>query len=115
LAAEQFLMFPRDLAPRLHDFMVGLCRRGGFEPQIRSESFHTGWEIQILGDVPAVALVPASVESSLPDGIVAVRIDDPPDPLETALIWRTDDSSAAGAAFRDVARSIFAAGAPNRG
>jgi DNA-binding transcriptional LysR family regulator len=108
LAAEQFLMFPRDLAPRLHDFMVGLCRRGGFEPQIRSESFHTGWEIQILGDVPAVALVPASVERSLPEGIVAVRIDDPPDPLETALIWRTDDSSAAVAEFRDVARSIFA-------
>jgi DNA-binding transcriptional LysR family regulator len=53
LAAEQFLMFPRDLAPRLHDFMVGLCRRGGFEPQVRSESFHTGWEIQILGDAPA--------------------------------------------------------------
>jgi DNA-binding transcriptional LysR family regulator len=111
LAAEQFLMFPRDLAPRLHDFMVGLCRRGGFEPQIRSESFHTGWEIQILGDVPAVALVPASVERSLPEGIVAVRIDDPPDPLETALIWRTDDSSAAVAEFRDVARSTFAVGA----
>jgi hypothetical protein len=86
-----------------------------FEPQIRSESFHTGWEIQILGDVPAVALVPASVKRSLPEGIVAVRIDDPPDALETALIWRTDDSSAAVAEFRDVARSIFAAGAPNRG
>jgi DNA-binding transcriptional LysR family regulator len=108
LAAEQFLMFPRDLAPRLHDFMVGLCRRGGFEPQIRSESFHTGWEIQILGDVPAVALVPASVEPSLPEGIIAVRIDHPPDPLETALIWRTDDSSAAVAAFRDVAGSMLA-------
>ena len=33
LAAEQFLMFPRDLAPRLYDFMLGLCRRAGFEPQ----------------------------------------------------------------------------------
>jgi DNA-binding transcriptional LysR family regulator len=57
-----------------------------------------------------VALVPASVERSLPEGIVAVRVDDPPDPLETALVWRTDDSSAAVAEFRDVARSMFALG-----
>jgi DNA-binding transcriptional LysR family regulator len=109
LADDGFLMFPRDLAPRLHDFMVGLCRRAGFEPQIRSESFHTGWEFQILADIPVVALVPASVEGSLPEGIVAVRIDDPPDPLETALVWRTGEISAAAAAFRDTARSMFAA------
>jgi DNA-binding transcriptional LysR family regulator len=55
-----------------------------------------------------VALVPASVEPSLPEGIIAVRIDHPPDPLETALIWRTDDSSAAIAAFRDAAGSMLA-------
>jgi LysR family transcriptional regulator, benzoate and cis,cis-muconate-responsive activator of ben and cat genes len=109
LADDGFLMFPRDLAPRLHDFMVGLCRRAGFEPKIRGESFHTGWELQILADIPVVALVPASVEDSLPEGIVAVHIDDPPDPLETALVWRTDHISAAGAAFREMARSLFAA------
>jgi DNA-binding transcriptional LysR family regulator len=107
LAGDGFLMFPRDLAPRLYDFMVGLCRRAGFEPQIRSESFHTGWELQILADVPVVALAPSSVLQQLPDGIAGVRIDDPPDPLETALVWRTDDDSAVGSAFRDVASSLF--------
>jgi DNA-binding transcriptional LysR family regulator len=111
LADDGFLMFPRDLAPRLHDFMVGLCRRAGFEPQIRSESFHTGWELQILADIPVVALVPACIEGSLPEGIVAVHVDDPLDHLETALVWRTDDISAAGAAFREMSRSMFATGA----
>jgi DNA-binding transcriptional LysR family regulator len=72
LAADGFLMFPRDLAPRLHDFMVDPCRRAGFEPLIRSESFHTGWELQILGEAPVVAVVPASVVHSLPEGIAAV-------------------------------------------
>ena len=104
-------MFPRDLAPRLHDFMVGLCRRAGFEPRIRSESFHSGWELQILADIPVVALVPASVAGGLLEGIAAVHIDDPRDPLETALVWRTDDTSAAGAAFREAARSMFVTGA----
>jgi DNA-binding transcriptional LysR family regulator len=111
LADDRFLMFPREFAPRLHDFMVGLCRRAGFEPQIGSESFHAGWELQILADIPVVALVPASVERSLPDGIVAVRVDDPSDPLETALVWRADDNSATTAAFREIARSAFAIGA----
>ena len=115
LASDGFLMFPRDLAPRLHDFMVGLCRRAGYEPQIRSESFHTGWELQILADVPVVALVPASVVHAQPEGIRAVRIDDPPDPIETALMWRTSDPSAAGAALREVARSLYAASPPKAG
>jgi DNA-binding transcriptional LysR family regulator len=109
LADDGFLMFPRDLAPRLYDFMVGLCRRAGFEPEIRSESFHTGWELQILADIPVVALVPASVEGSLPEGIVAVRIEDPPDPVETALVWRAGHLSAPAAAFCDIARSRSAA------
>lgn len=29
LAAEQFVLFPRELAPRLYDSLVGLCRRAG--------------------------------------------------------------------------------------
>jgi DNA-binding transcriptional LysR family regulator len=107
LADDGLLMFPREQAPRLHDFMVGLCRRAGFEPQIRSESFHTGWELQILADISVVALAPASVERSLPDGVVAVRLDHPTDTFETALVWRTDDTSAVGAALRETARSVF--------
>jgi DNA-binding transcriptional LysR family regulator len=40
-ADDDFLVFPRHLAPRLHDVMVGLCRAAGFEPKQRRESFHT--------------------------------------------------------------------------
>ena len=109
LAADRFLFFPRELAPRLHDVMVGFCRRAGFEPQIRSESFHSGWEMQILADVPAVALAPASVALALPDHIAALRVSDPPDQLETAIVWRADDVSAANAALREVATGLFPA------
>jgi DNA-binding transcriptional LysR family regulator len=103
LAADGFLLFPRELAPRLYDFMVGLCRRAGFEPIIRSEPFHSGWELQILADVDVVALAPAAVAQELPTGIAAVVIADPPDPLETALMWRSDDSSPTNRAFREAA------------
>jgi DNA-binding transcriptional LysR family regulator len=113
LAEEDFLLFPRELAPRLYDFMTGLCRRAGFEPLVRGESFHSGWELQILGDVDVVALAPASVALDLPEGVAAAVITDPPDQLETAIVWRKDDRSATNRAFRDAAQAVFLDGLPD--
>src|SRR5215207_7877458 len=39
LADEEFVLFPRDIAPRLHDAFVAIYRRAGFEPRVRHESF----------------------------------------------------------------------------
>jgi DNA-binding transcriptional LysR family regulator len=108
LATEGFLMFPRELAPRLYEFMIGLCRRAGFEPIVRGESFHSGWELQILADVEVVALAPASVALGLPEGIAAVVVADPADQLDTAIVWRKDDPSPANEAFRSAAEAAFA-------
>jgi DNA-binding transcriptional LysR family regulator len=107
LARERFLFFPRDLAPRLYDLMVGLCRQVGFEPLATGESFHSGWELQILSDVDVVALVPGSVRLDLPEGITAVVVADPPDRLDTVLVWRKDDPSPVNRAFREAARNAF--------
>ncbi len=108
LADERFLFFPRELAPRLYDFMVSLCRQAGLEPLATGESFHSGWELQILSDVDVVALAPASVSLDLPEGIRAVRVADPPDALDTVLVWRKDDPSPVNRAFLESARSAFA-------
>jgi DNA-binding transcriptional LysR family regulator len=110
LAKDEFLLFPRELAARLYDFMVGLCRRAGFEPKIRGQSFHSGWEMQILGDAAVVALAPSAVTGALPPGVAAVRVADPPDPLDTALVWRSDDESPTTDALRRVAATLFATG-----
>jgi DNA-binding transcriptional LysR family regulator len=107
LADEGFLMFPRELAPRLYDFMTGLCRRAGFEPIVRGESFHSGWELQILADVEVVALAPASVALDLPEGLAAVVIADPADQLDTAIVWRKDDPSPVSRALRSAAERAF--------
>jgi DNA-binding transcriptional LysR family regulator len=108
LAEEAFVLFPRELAPRLHDVFIGLFRAAGFEPDIRSESFHAGWELGVLAELPVVAIVPASVaRTPLPDGVAAVELSEPVDRLETSLVWRADDTSATVAAFLEVARSVF--------
>jgi DNA-binding transcriptional LysR family regulator len=107
LAGEEFILFPREIAPRLYDAFVSVYRRAGFEPRLRNESFHTGWDLGVLAEIPAVAIAPQTVADGLPDGIVAIAISEPTDALETCLIWRADDSSPAVAAFVAVARSAF--------
>jgi DNA-binding transcriptional LysR family regulator len=107
-ADDEFLLFPRDLAPRLHDVLVGLCRAAGFEPAQRNESFHTRWTIGAW-EPHAVALVPQSVSRELPDGVAALAIT-PPELLDTQVVWRNGDASAIVAAFGEVATAVFASG-----
>jgi DNA-binding transcriptional LysR family regulator len=109
LADEEFVLFPRDIAPRLHDAFVAAYRRAGFEPQVRNESFHTGWDLGVLAEIPAAAIAPQTVGGGLPDGIVAVALSEPTDSLETCLVWRSDDTSPTVSAFVAVARSAFGA------
>lgn len=108
LAEEEFVLFPRELAPRLYDTLVGLCRRAGFEPTPRKESFHTDWELRVLADVPGVTLVPQSVARFLPRGVVAVPVSEPDERLETSLVWRPDDASPTVAALLKIAREVCA-------
>jgi DNA-binding transcriptional LysR family regulator len=107
LAEESFVFFPRELAPRLHDILVGICRRAGFEPKVNSGSFHTGWDLGILGGSPVVAVAPRSVANRLADGVVAVPLSEPADRLETSLVWRDDDPLPARDALRSIARDVF--------
>jgi DNA-binding transcriptional LysR family regulator len=108
LADESFLLFPRELAPRLHDHLIGLCRRAGFEPTLCKESFHAGWDLRVLADVPGVALAPASVARHLPAGVVGIRLGEPRERLETSAVWRADNRSPTLASFVEVARSALA-------
>ena len=106
LADEEFVLFPREIGPRLHDAFMAIYRRAGFEPRLRSESFHTGWDLGILTDIPAVAIAPESVAAGLPEGIAAVALSGA-DALETCLVTRRDERSPVVDAFAAIARPLF--------
>jgi len=108
LARDEFVLFPRHLAPRLHDILVAVFRRAGFEPRLRAESFHAGWDLGLLADIGAGVLVPASVARGLPEGVVAVGLDDIDDELDTCLVSRADARSPGVAACSETARGLFA-------
>jgi DNA-binding transcriptional LysR family regulator len=108
LADESFVLFPREYAPRLYDQLVGLCRAAGFEPVVRKESFHAGWELGLLADEHVVSLTPESVGRDLPGGLVAVPLHEPQQELETQALSRPDDPSPAVASFLEVVPTVFA-------
>ena len=105
--ANEFLLFPRELAPRLHDFYVGLCRRAGFEPKVGRESARSRWTIGTW-DASTAALLPASVSNDLPAGVVAVPISGLGEVLEFQLTWRADNHHAVLAAFVALSDGVFA-------
>jgi DNA-binding transcriptional LysR family regulator len=104
--ADEFILFPRSVAPRLHDFYAGLCRSAGFEPKHSAESARTRW---MLGtwDLSTVTLMPQSAAGDLPAFAVAVPIAMPTRRLETQLVWRDGSRDSALATFVDVAGSAF--------
>jgi hypothetical protein len=67
-ADEEFTLFPREIAPRLHDALVSIYRRASFEPRVRNESFHTGWDLGVLVDIPSAALARTRWQADSPTG-----------------------------------------------
>ena len=104
--ANEYLLFPRETAPRLHDFYVDLCRRAGFEPRHGTESSRSRWTIGAW-EASSAALLPESVSVDLPEGAAAVAISAPADRLESHLVWRADDHAPTLTAFLAVARGVF--------
>jgi len=114
LAEETFVFFARDLAPRLHDHLIGLCRSAGFEPKVESGSFHSGWDLGSLGRGDYVAVAPNAVRAKLAEGVAAVPLTEPANTVETRLLWPQDDSAPTVQALRSAARAAFKSPGPGR-
>jgi DNA-binding transcriptional LysR family regulator len=63
LAAENFVLFPRDLTSRNSDHIIDMCREAGFRP--RSELEAPGWQtaVSFVGSGLGVCILPACVRS----------------------------------------------------
>jgi DNA-binding transcriptional LysR family regulator len=62
LKGEQFVLPPRHAAPVLYDQIIGLCRRGGFEPRVAQEATQMQTIVSLVSAGLGVAIVPASIQ-----------------------------------------------------
>lgn len=93
LADDGLILFPRPLAPTLHDRVIGVCQQAGFTPRIAQEAVQMQTILGLVAAGLGIALVPACMANLRRAGVVYARLRRPGDAIETCAAWRRDDAS----------------------
>ncbi|HYF22967.1 MAG TPA: LysR family transcriptional regulator [Caulobacteraceae bacterium] len=108
LEASPFILFPREVAPSLHDQIRDLFRRAGFDPRI---AVHAREWLTIVGLVEAeigVSIVPRSFRKLGWGEVAYVPLDDVTEQTAIFLGVPDEPANAAVAGFVEVTRAVFA-------
>ena len=70
LAHDPWVLFPRAIAPRLHEQVVHLCRQAGFTPNVVQESREVYTTVGLVGAGVGVTIVPETVRRMSRKGVV---------------------------------------------
>lgn len=93
LAAERFVLFPREVGAGLHDEIIASCRRSGFSPRIVQETSQVTSIVNLVAAGLGVSLVPASMQRINSEGIVYRPIAGEAPLARMVLLRRRDDDT----------------------
>ncbi len=104
LAPLPLIIFPRSIAPSLHDAILTVFRGAGITPVIAQEAIQMQTIVGLVSAGMGIALVPQSVSNLQRPGVRyrALRAATPL--VETGLAWRRDNRSPVLAGFLDLLR-----------
>lgn len=98
-AGQALIMFPRKIAPALHDAILGCFHRAGLVPEIAQEAIQMQTIVGLVSAGMGIALVPQSVSNLQRPGVVYHPVADQTAQAEIGLAWRRDNPSAVLATF----------------
>jgi DNA-binding transcriptional LysR family regulator len=106
LAAESFVLFPRHIAPTLHDDVIARCRQAGFSPRIVQEA--AGWQTLtgLVGAGMGIAFVPRSLMTIQRREVVYRRIRDLSVEMAMAVAWKAGEKSPVRERFVTALRAV---------
>lgn len=104
LRDEPFVTFSRQFVPRLHEQVLQYCEKAGFSPMIAQVAQRTGTIMSLVSTGFGVALVPATAEVVVPEGVRIVRIG-AGDVQVSVAIARSQTSKAVDVFF-EIAKSV---------
>lgn len=104
LAGEPHVLWPRAVAPNVHDEYVRACHEAGFSLDIAQEVAHTEGVLGLVAAGVGVAPVHASAAGRGAPGVSFVPITDPDLRLRTGVAWRGGDEAPALSLFLRVVR-----------
>ena len=109
LAEAPFLLFPRTLAPRLHDEIVSFCRSCGFSPRVEQEAVQMQTIASLVSAGIGVALMPASLRHLGRTGVVYKSLLERGPLTELGIAWRRGDALPALQVMLEVALELASA------
>jgi DNA-binding transcriptional LysR family regulator len=93
LADEPHVIFPRQVAPGYYDMLVSLYREARLHLRIAQEAEHVQTVLGLVAGGFGVAVLPGTVQSLRPRGVVFRRLTGRLPRAETAVAYRRDDPS----------------------
>lgn len=100
------IIFPREIAPALHDAILGCFRDAGLTPHIGQEAIQMQTIVGLVSAGMGMALVPQSVSNLKRPGVEYRTLRDKAPLVETGLAWRCDNTSPVLRAFLEHLRKI---------
>lgn len=94
LTNEPFILFPRSLAPELHDQIISLCQRARFSPHVVQEAMQLPTIVSLVAAGIGVAIIPASLQNLGRAGVHFRTIRESTPKAELVVAWRTEQPSA---------------------
>ena len=109
LSHERLILFSRRFHPRSYDYVVGCCRRAGFEPKVvqrKEPQLYSGpTTYRMVASGIGVGIVARPVVSGYRQyDVVFKPLRDPAPALELVAAWRHDDASSNLRSFLEVVR-----------
>jgi len=98
------IIFPRPIAPALHDGILACFRAAGVTPEIGQEAIQMQTIVGLVSAGMGLALVPQSVSNLMRPGVEYRALLDPTPQVETGLAWRRDNVSPVLQGFLDLLR-----------
>lgn len=96
------IIFPRQIAPGLHDAILSCFGAAGLTPQIGQEAIQMQTIVGLVSAGMGLALVPQSVSNLMRPGVQYRALHDPTPQVETGLAWRRDNDSPVLKGFLDL-------------
>lgn len=104
LSDMPLVIFPRRIAPALHDAILACFYEAGITPRIGQEAIQMQTIVGLVSAGMGIALVPQSVSNLKRPGVEYKPLAGNPPTVETGLAWRRDNASPVLRAFLDLMR-----------
>jgi len=104
LAEQPLIIFPRRIAPALHDAILACFHEAGLTPAIAQEAIQMQTIVGLVSAGMGIALVPQSVSNLKRPGVEYRSLTGKPPVVETGLAWRRDNHSPVLRAFLELLR-----------